>query len=108
MTQDRIGIPSIPRDIAKELSRYGKDSLEDLRTAVMTSYLNDDEKYDVRKHHNQEWVQLAIRITRTQYENWFTVALFGACIDFFIRDHQLGTDIKRLIITINKLLSNFN
>ncbi len=110
LTQDRIGIPSIPRDIAKELTKYGKDTLEDLRTAVMTSYLEDGEKYDTRKHRDQEWVQLAMRIlvdlyenvnsplTRTQYENWFTVALFGTCIDFFIRDHQLGTDIKRSTI----------
>ena len=36
MTQDRIGIPFISRDIAKELSRYGKDNLEDLRTAVIS------------------------------------------------------------------------
>jgi hypothetical protein len=76
----------------------------------MTSYLEDGEKYDAHKHHDQEWIQLAMRIlvnlyenvdsplTRTQYEDWFTVALFGTCIDFFIRDHQLGTDIKRLAI----------
>jgi len=122
LTEDRIGIPFISRDIALELAKYGKNTLEDLRTAVMKSYLEDGEKYDVRKHYDQEWVQLAMRmlanlyenvdspLTRTQYEDWFTVALFGACIDFLIRDHQLGTDIKRLTRInnkLNKLLSIF-
>ena len=119
LTKDRIGIPSISLDIAKELAKYDKNTLEDLRATVMTSYFKDGEKYDAHKHHDQEWIQLATRIlvdlyenvdsplTRTQYENWFTVALFGTCIDFFIRDHQLGTDIKRLIRINNKIIVNF-
>ncbi|CAI2194631.1 18378_t:CDS:2, partial [Funneliformis geosporum] len=30
-----------------------------------------------------------------QYEYWYTVALFGACIDVAYRDAKLGTDVKR-------------
>ena len=69
MMQDQIGIPSISHNITKELAKYGKDTLEDLRTAVMTSYLEDGEKYDTRKHRDQEWVQLAIWILVDLYEN---------------------------------------
>ncbi|CAI2189013.1 15020_t:CDS:2, partial [Funneliformis geosporum] len=89
LTKDKIGVPSIPCDIAKELAKYGKKR----------------EEYDVNKHHGQEWIQMAMRtlcnlygnvdapLIRSQYEDWFTVALFGTCIDFCIR--ELGTDIKR-------------
>ena len=30
LTEDRIGIPSISHDIAVELAKYGKNTLEDL------------------------------------------------------------------------------
>ncbi|CAG8658003.1 8841_t:CDS:2, partial [Paraglomus brasilianum] len=60
LMKDRIGIPSISLDIAKELAKYDKNTLEDLCATVMTSYLKDGEKYDAHKHHDQEWIQLAI------------------------------------------------
>ncbi|RHZ46207.1 hypothetical protein Glove_629g20 [Diversispora epigaea] len=106
LTKDRIGVPPISQEITKELARYGKSTLEDLRTKTMTSYL-EEEKYDICKHYDKEWIQLAIRtlvnlyeninapLIRTQYEDWFTVALLGMCIDFCLRDIRLGTDIKR-------------
>ncbi|CAG8673968.1 7940_t:CDS:2, partial [Acaulospora morrowiae] len=107
LIKDRNGVPSVPRDIAEELSKYGSKTLKELRTKVMKSYLKDDEEYDVQKHYNREWIQMTMRtlcnlfenidtpLVRTQYEDWFTVALFGTCIDFCVRDAQLGTDIKR-------------
>ncbi|CAG8697666.1 936_t:CDS:2, partial [Funneliformis caledonium] len=105
LTKDKIGVPSIPCDIAKELAKYGKKTLKELRAIVMVPYLKEGEEYDVNKHHGQEWIQMAMRtlcnlygnvdapLIRSQYEDWFTVALFGTCIDFCIR--ELGTDIKR-------------
>ncbi|CAB4378458.1 unnamed protein product [Rhizophagus irregularis] len=77
LTEDRIRIPGVPREIGEEL------------------------------HYNQEWIQMAVRtlvnlyenidapLIRNQYENWFTVAFFGTCIDLCMRDIQLCTDIKR-------------
>ncbi|CAG8547309.1 10162_t:CDS:2 [Diversispora eburnea] len=109
LTKDRIGVPSFPRDIAEELAKYGSKTLKELRTKVMKSYLKEEEEYDVHKHYNQEWIQMTMRtlcnlfenidtpLVKTQYEDWFTVALFGTCIDFCIRDAQLGTDVKRLL-----------
>ncbi|CAG8578243.1 1620_t:CDS:10 [Diversispora eburnea] len=106
LIKDRNVVPSVPRDIAEELSKYGSKTLKELRTKVMKSYLKDDEEYDVQKHYNREWIQMTMRtlcnlfenidtpLVRTQYEDWFTVALFGTCIDFCVRDAQLGTDIK--------------
>uniref|UniRef100_U9TRZ6 Uncharacterized protein n=1 Tax=Rhizophagus irregularis (strain DAOM 181602 / DAOM 197198 / MUCL 43194) TaxID=747089 RepID=U9TRZ6_RHIID len=47
LTEDRIGIPSISYDFVKELGKYGKNSLENLRTAVMTKI----GKYNIHKHH---------------------------------------------------------
>ncbi|CAG8682391.1 6863_t:CDS:2, partial [Ambispora gerdemannii] len=106
LTKDRIGVPSFPRDIAEELAKYGSKTLKELRAKVMKSYLKEEE-YDVHKHYNQEWIQMTMRtlcnlfenidtpLVKTQYEDWFTVALFGTCIDFCIRDAQLGTDVKR-------------
>ncbi|CAG8722892.1 8006_t:CDS:2, partial [Cetraspora pellucida] len=106
LTKDRIGVPSVPRDIAEELAKYGSKTLKELRTKVMKSYLKDEEEYDVQKHYNREWIQMTMRtlcnlfenidtpLVRTQYEDWFTVAFFGTCIDFCVRDAQLGTDIK--------------
>ncbi|CAG8584893.1 2685_t:CDS:10 [Diversispora eburnea] len=107
LTKDRIEVPSFPRDIAEELAKYGSKSLKELRTKVMKSYLKEEEEYDVHKHYNREWIQMTMRtlcnlyenvdtpLVRTQYEDWFTVALFGTCIDFCIRDAQLGTDTSR-------------
>ncbi|RHZ44567.1 hypothetical protein Glove_718g6 [Diversispora epigaea] len=107
LTKDRIGVPAFPRDVAEELAKYGSKTLKELRTKVMKSYLKNEEEYDVHKHYNQEWIQMTMRtlcnlfenidtpLVRTQYEDWFTVALFGTCIDFCIRDAQLGTDVKR-------------
>ncbi|CAI2192803.1 19295_t:CDS:10, partial [Funneliformis geosporum] len=107
LTKDRIGVPPVPHDIAKELTKYGKKTLKELRAVVLTPYLKENEEYDVNKHYELEWIQMALRtlcnlyenvdapLIRKQYEDWFTVALFGACIDFCIRDIQLGTDIKR-------------
>jgi hypothetical protein len=89
------------------MAKYGKKTVEELRTIVMTTYLKDEETYDFRKHYNKEWIQVAMRalcnlyentdcpLIRNQYEDWYTVALFGSCIDFCFRDSQLGTDIKR-------------
>ncbi|GET55420.1 C2H2-type zinc finger transcription factor [Rhizophagus irregularis DAOM 181602=DAOM 197198] len=107
LTEDRIGVPSVPSDIVKEMARYGKKTVEELRITVMTTYLKDKERYDICKHFNQEWVQMTMRtlcnlyenvdspLIRSQYEDWYTIALFGTCIDFCMRDIQLGTDIKR-------------
>lgn len=107
LTVDRLGVPSIPQDIAKELARYGKKSLGELRKIVTTPYLQDGVTYDVQQHYDLEWIQLAVRalvnlyentdspLVRNQYEDWFTVALFGACIDTCMRNAQLGTDVNR-------------
>ncbi|CAG8629254.1 15736_t:CDS:10, partial [Funneliformis mosseae] len=107
LTKDRIGVPDVPSEIVKEMAKYGKKTLKELRTIVMTSYLKDDETYDISKHYDKEWIQTAMRalcnlyenmdspLIRSQYEDWYTVSLFGSCIDFCIRDAQLGTDIKR-------------
>ncbi|POG68727.1 hypothetical protein GLOIN_2v1633430 [Rhizophagus irregularis DAOM 181602=DAOM 197198] len=107
LTEDRIRIPGVPREIGEELVRYGKKTLSELRNSVLTSYLQDGTIYDINKHYNQEWIQMAVRtlvnlyenidapLIRNQYENWFTVAFFGTCIDLCMRDIQLCTDIKR-------------
>ncbi|CAB4413397.1 unnamed protein product [Rhizophagus irregularis] len=107
LTVDRLGVPSILQDIAKELARYGKKSLGELRKIVTTPYLQDGVTYDVQQHYDLEWIQLAVRalvnlyentdspLVRNQYEDWFTVALFGACIDTCMRNAQLGTDVNR-------------
>ncbi|RHZ45874.1 hypothetical protein Glove_645g35 [Diversispora epigaea] len=50
LTKDRIGVPIISHDIIKELARYEKGTLEDLRTVTMKSFL-EEEKYDIRKHY---------------------------------------------------------
>ncbi|KAF0488436.1 c2h2-type zinc finger transcription factor [Gigaspora margarita] len=107
LTYDRLGAPSIPVDIAKELSTYKKKILKELRKVSMASYLQDNVKYNIHQHYNNEWIQLSVRnlvnlyentdcpLMSNQYEDWYTVALFGSCIDFCLRDMQLGTDIKR-------------
>ncbi|CAG8818998.1 2114_t:CDS:2, partial [Cetraspora pellucida] len=62
-----------------------------------------EEKYDIRKHYDKEWIQMSMRtlcnlyentdspMIRCQCEDWYTVAIFGSCIDFCVRDTQLGT-----------------
>ncbi|CAI2190887.1 20376_t:CDS:2 [Funneliformis geosporum] len=108
LTEDRIRIPAVPREIGEELVRYGKQkTLSELRNSVLTSYLQDGTIYDINKHYDKEWIQMAVRtlvnlyenidapLIRNQYENWFTVAFFGTCIDLCMRDIQLCTDIKR-------------
>ncbi|CAG8635101.1 9257_t:CDS:10 [Funneliformis mosseae] len=107
LTNDRLGVPPIPADIAKELSKYGKKTLEEFREVSMTSYLQNNVKYNVHQHYDNEWIQMSVRnlvnlyentdcpLLQNQYEDWYTVALFGSCIDLCLRDMRLGTDIKR-------------
>jgi hypothetical protein len=47
-------------ELTKELVRYGKKTLSELRNSVMTSYLQDGTTYDINKHYNQEWIQMAL------------------------------------------------
>jgi hypothetical protein len=123
LTEDRIGIPAVPREIAKELVKYGKKTLSELRNSVMTSYLQDGTIYNINTHYNQEWIQMAVRtlvnlyenidspLIRNHYEDWFTVAFFGTCIDLCMRDIQLGTDIKRFNhfpTNVNNKIFTFN
>lgn len=63
----------------------------------MTPYLQDDIEYDAQQHYDMEWIQTSLRtltnlyentdhpLARSHYEDWFTVALFGSCIDFCMR-----------------------
>ncbi|CAG8836109.1 5247_t:CDS:2, partial [Gigaspora margarita] len=107
LTYDRLGAPSIPVDIAKELLTYKKKILKELRKVSMASYLQDNVKYNIHQHYDNEWIQLSVRnlvnlyentdcpLMSNQYEDWYTVALFESCIDFCLRDMRLGTDIKR-------------
>ncbi|CAB5389374.1 unnamed protein product [Rhizophagus irregularis] len=73
LTEDRIGVPSVPSDIVKEMARYGKKTVEELRITVMTTYLKDKERYDICKHFNQEWVQMTMRTLCNLYENELTL-----------------------------------
>ncbi|RGB21728.1 hypothetical protein C1646_731896 [Rhizophagus diaphanus] len=107
LIEDRLGLPVNPAHIAKELSKYAKKTLRELRQIVMTPYLQDYVEYDAQQHYDLEWIQTSVRtltnlyentdhpLARSHYEDWFTVALFGSCIDFCMRDMRLGTDIKR-------------
>ncbi|KAG9290229.1 hypothetical protein G9A89_022205 [Geosiphon pyriformis] len=107
LTKDQLGIPVVPLDIAKEVSKYGNKDLKELREAIMTSYLPRDVPYDHNQHYDLEWIHMAIRtivnlyenddspLQRNHYEYWYTIALFGACIDFAFNDSRLGTSIKR-------------
>lgn len=102
-----MGLPTNPAHIVKELSKYAKKTLRELRQTVMTSYLQDDVEYDAQQHYDMEWIQTSVRtltnlyentdhpLARSHYDDWFTVALFGSCIDFCMRDMRLRTDIKR-------------
>ncbi|CAG8603815.1 10206_t:CDS:2 [Cetraspora pellucida] len=107
LTKDNLGIPQVPLNIAKEIARYGNKNLEQLRKTVMESYLPSDVSYDNDQHSDLEWIQMAIRtivhlyengnspLQRNQYEYWYTIVLFGTCIDMLFRDSKLGTDVKR-------------
>ncbi|CAG8496693.1 7546_t:CDS:2, partial [Scutellospora calospora] len=106
LTEDRLGIPDVPLNIAKEIARYGNKDLKELRKTIMTSYLPNDVPYDNNQHYDLEWIQTSIRtivslyqnddspLQRNQYEYWYTIALFGVCIDVAYRDAKLGTDVK--------------
>ncbi|CAB4411086.1 unnamed protein product [Rhizophagus irregularis] len=84
LTKDRIGVPDVPSEIVKEMAKYEKKTLKELRTIVMTSYLKDDETYDTSKHYDKEWIQTAMQalcnlyenmdslLIRSQYEDWYT------------------------------------
>ncbi|CAG8828802.1 12908_t:CDS:2, partial [Gigaspora margarita] len=105
--KDYEEVPPLPQEIAKELSRYGKKSLEELRKIANTPYLQDGVVYNVQQHYDLEWIQMSVRalvnlyenmdspLVRNQYEDWFTVALLGTCIDMCMRTAQLGTDVRR-------------
>jgi hypothetical protein len=69
LTDDRLGIPDVPSNIATEIAKYGNKSLRELRNAVMTSYLPDNVPYDSSQHYDLEWIQTSIRTIVGLYEN---------------------------------------
>ncbi|CAI2191543.1 2590_t:CDS:2, partial [Funneliformis geosporum] len=61
LTEDRIRISAVLREIREELVIYGKKkTLSELYNSVLTSYLQDRTIYDINKHYNQEWIQMVI------------------------------------------------
>ncbi|CAG8499402.1 5130_t:CDS:2 [Funneliformis mosseae] len=100
-------LPSVDYEIGKELAKYMKEDLVELRQEVMCNFLKDKEFYDPKKHYLKEWIQVTLRhlcnlyenpsapLCREQYEDWFTVNLFGNCFDFLMRHPRMSTDIKR-------------
>ncbi|CAG8717201.1 8850_t:CDS:2, partial [Funneliformis mosseae] len=93
--------------IGKELAKYMKEDLAQLRQEVMRNFLKEDEVYDPKKHYFKEWIQITLRhlcnlyenpsapLCREQYKDWFTVNLFGNCFNFLMRHPKMSTDIKR-------------
>ncbi|CAB4412974.1 unnamed protein product [Rhizophagus irregularis] len=100
-------LPPVDYEIGKELAKYVKDDLAQLREEVMRSFLKVNEVYDPMEHYFKEWIQITMRhlcnlyenpsapLCRDQYEDWFTVNLFGNCFDLFMRHPKMSTDIKR-------------
>ncbi|POG75804.1 hypothetical protein GLOIN_2v1838532 [Rhizophagus irregularis DAOM 181602=DAOM 197198] len=69
LIKDRLGLPINPAHIAKELSKYAKKTLRELRQIVMTPYLQDDIEYDAQQHYDMEWIQTSLRTLTNLYEN---------------------------------------
>ncbi|CAG8603899.1 5675_t:CDS:2 [Cetraspora pellucida] len=100
-------LPSVEYEVGKELAKYMKENLIELRQEVMCNFLKEGEVYDPKEHYIKEWIQLTLRhlcnlyenlsfpLCREQYEDWFTVNLFGICFDFLMRHPRMSTDIKR-------------
>ncbi|CAG8723892.1 35659_t:CDS:2 [Gigaspora margarita] len=115
LTKDPIGIPSIPHEIAKELTKYGKKTLKELRAVVMAPYLKEKEEYDVNKHCEQEWIQMALRtlcnlyenmdapLIRSQYEDWFTEEPWSKGKYTYCTRKLTGRRIDGIIYTVDKL-----
>ncbi|CAG8533772.1 5223_t:CDS:2 [Cetraspora pellucida] len=100
-------LPSVEYEVGKELAKYMKENLTELRQEIMCNFLKEGEVYDPKEHYLKEWIQLTLRhlcnlyenpsapLCREQYEDWFTVNLFGICIDFLMRHPRMSTDTKR-------------
>ncbi|CAG8630227.1 15422_t:CDS:2, partial [Funneliformis mosseae] len=100
-------LPSVDYEVGKELAKYMKEDLAELRQEVMRNFLEENEFYDPKEHYLKEWIQVTLRhlcnlyenpsapLFREQYEDWFTVNLFGNCFDFLMRHPRMSTDIKR-------------
>ncbi|CAJ0640918.1 1591_t:CDS:2, partial [Entrophospora sp. SA101] len=106
LTQENLEAFEIPDDILEHLKFYNQDTMEGVRSKLMKPYLKNDENYDTNSNYDYEWIHLSIRsvinlwenkdspLSRTQYENWYSVNLFGSRLDFCFRDYKLGTDVK--------------
>ncbi|CAJ0910269.1 11035_t:CDS:1, partial [Entrophospora sp. SA101] len=104
LTQENLEAFEIPDDILEHLKFYNQDTMEGVRSKLMKPYLKNDENYDTNSNYDYEWIHLSIRsvinlwenkdspLSRTQYENWYSVNLFGSRLDFCFRDYKLGTD----------------
>ncbi|CAG8505091.1 9773_t:CDS:2 [Gigaspora rosea] len=64
-----IGILLIPHEIAKELTKYKKKTLKELHAVVIEPYLKEKEEYNVNKHYEQEWIQIALQTLCNLYKN---------------------------------------
>ncbi|CAJ0627258.1 7873_t:CDS:2 [Entrophospora sp. SA101] len=90
LTQENLEAFEIPDDILEHLKFYNQDTMEGVRSKLMKPYLKNDENYDTNSNYDYEWIHLSIRsvinlwenkdspLSRTQYENWYSVNLFGS------------------------------
>ncbi|CAG8744646.1 12546_t:CDS:2, partial [Funneliformis caledonium] len=62
-------LPSVDYEIGKELAKYMKEDLVELRQEVMCNFLKDKEFYDPKKHYLKEWIQVTLRHLCNLYEN---------------------------------------
>ncbi|CAI2193263.1 18042_t:CDS:2, partial [Funneliformis geosporum] len=62
-------LPSVDYEIGKELAKYMKEDLAELRQEVMCNFLKDKEFYDPKEHYLKEWIQVTLRHLCNLYEN---------------------------------------
>ncbi|CAJ0927109.1 14671_t:CDS:2 [Entrophospora sp. SA101] len=113
LTQENLEAFEIPDDILEHLKFYNQDTMEGVRSKLMKPYLKNDENYDTNSNYDYEWIHLSIRsvinlwenkdspLSRTQYENWYSVNLFGSRLDFCFRTVK-DLDIKNAKVVAEK------
>ncbi|CAJ0628578.1 9659_t:CDS:2 [Entrophospora sp. SA101] len=74
---------------------FTKEEWDELTQENLEAFEIPDDILGYLKFYNQDTIEGDSPLSRTQYENWCSVNLFGSCLDFCFRDYKLGTDVKR-------------
>ncbi|CAG8554028.1 17291_t:CDS:10 [Cetraspora pellucida] len=98
MNTNKKSFPSVQDDIKKNVMKYHKKNVSELRKIVMEPYLKDEEVYNPKLHYDLEWIHLVFNkfvieweqgvnaLAEDNLEAWIVSHVWTFIIDMALKD----------------------